>query len=154
MHSGKKAHEDFVPNSILNEISVLERTRQWLGLIEEGLDTLVVETENKIIGFITLGEYRDEAEISAIYLLPQYWNKNFGTELCTFAINKLSKAGYKEAFVWVLADSEPARMFYEKLGFQETEETTLEELDDGDDPLIKILYKKTLLEYPQKERRN
>jgi ribosomal protein S18 acetylase RimI-like enzyme len=149
MHSGQKAYEDYISDSILNEVSVSERTRQWHDLIKGGLNTLVVEADNRIIGFTTFCEFRDETEdnslgeISAIYLLPEYWHQNFGTELCTFALNELSKLDYKEALVWVLADSEPARTFYESLGFQQTLETKLEEIST-DESLVKVLYKKTL----------
>ena len=148
--SWQKAYEQYIPESILSNLSVSERSQQWYSLLKEGVIILVLETNNQLIGFASICEFRDRdkgnlsGEISAIYLHPDYWRNGLGTKLCQAALTELSKAGHKEALLWVLADNTQARLFYENQGFQATNETKLEEFYDGGALLMEILYKKVL----------
>jgi len=150
IRSWQKAYEQYIPESILTNLSVSERTQQWHSLLDEGVVILLLETNNHLIGFASICEFRDgnkgnlSGEISAIYLDPDYWRHGFGTKLCQATLTELSKAGYKEALLWVLADNTQAQLFYEYLGFQATSETKLEEFYDGGALLSEILYKKAL----------
>ncbi|CAM2779822.1 GNAT family N-acetyltransferase [Legionella worsleiensis] len=150
IRSWQKAYEQYIPESILSHLSVSERTQQWYSLLHEGVLILVLEKDNHLIGFASVCEFRDgnkgnlSGEISAIYLHPGYWRNGFGTKLCQAALTELSKAGYKEALLWVLEDNTPAQMFYENQGFQATSETKLEEFYDGGALLREVLYKKVL----------
>lgn len=150
IRSWQKAYEQYIPESILNSLSVLERTQQWYELIKTGVIILVLELNNKIIGFVSICQFRDglvdsfRGEISAIYLYPNYWRKGFGAKLCATALNELSNLGYKEALLWELADNSHACMFYETLGFHAEGKTKLEEFYDGGALLSEVLYKKHL----------
>ena len=146
----QKAYEHYIPESILNGLSLPERTKQWHDLIQEGVTVLVLERNNNIFGFTSICKFRDRikdnlsGEISAIYLHPDYWRKGFGTKLCLAALKNLSDMGYKKALLWVLADNLQARLFYQNLGFEATEETKLEEFYDGGALLTEVLYRKKL----------
>ena len=126
IRSWQQTYANFIPESILNNLSVSDRTQQWISLIEQGVMVLVLELNKQIVGFSSVCPFRDEGnhnfsgEISAIYLDPKYWRNGFGTKLCLTALNELSSIGYKEALLWVLSDNIQARAFYEKLGFQAT----------------------------------
>lgn len=148
IHSWQKAYEQYIPESILNGLSVPERTQHWYELIKIGATIFVMEMDSQIMGFASIGAFRDggdddfQGEISAIYLHPDYWRKGLGAKLCIAALNELSKIGYKEVLLWVLADNSQARMFYENLGFQPEGKTKLEEFYNGGALLSEVLYKK------------
>ena len=150
IRSWQTAYEQYIPESILSNLSVPERTQQWRDLIQKGVTILVLETNNQIIGFASICEFRDRnegnslGEISAIYLHPNYWRQGYGTMLCLAAIAEVSRAGYKEVLLWVLMDNIPARLFYENLDFQSTGESKLEEFYDGGALLSELLYRKKL----------
>lgn len=150
IRSWQKAYEAYIPESILSNLSVSDRTQQWLALLHKGVTILVVEVSNHIIGFASICDFREgnksnaSGEIKAIYLHPDYWRKGFGTKLCLAALDELSKCGYKEVFLWVLADNMQARMFYKNLGFDPTGETKLEEFYEGGALLSEVLYRKKL----------
>lgn len=148
--SWKQAYQDFIPEEILNNLSLIERTRQWSELLNSGVVILAIEIDEQIIGFASLCTFRDEVEnksqgeISAIYLHPKYWHKGYGAQLCTVALKMLQAMGYAQALLWVLSDNLQARSFYERLGFQLTGTTRLEEMYEGSALLSEVLYAKKL----------
>lgn len=150
IRSWQKAYEQYIPESILSSLSVQERAQEWYDLIQQGVTVLVLETDNQIVGFVGICDFRDGnkgtlcGEISAIYLHPDHWRKGYGTKLCLAALEALSPKGYKKVFLWVLADNIPARMFYKNLGFEATGDTKLEEFYDGGALLSEVLYKKDI----------
>ena len=150
IQSWQKAYEDYIPEDILNNLSLSERAKLWGNLIEQGVEVLVLEKGSEIVGFASICAFRGEGfsksgEISAIYLSPQYWRNGYGSELCLAAIERLANAGYKDVLLWVLIDNTSARHFYENLGFEATEDTKLEEFYEGGSLLKEMLYRKRLL---------
>ncbi len=147
IRSWQKAYENYIPESILDGLSIPQRTQQWYELLKSGVTILVLEINNQIIGFASVCAFRDgfadnsQGEISAIYLHPDYWRKGLGAKLCAAALNELSKLGYKEVLLWVLEDNSQARRFYENLGFELEGKTKLEEFYDDGALLNEVLYK-------------
>jgi ribosomal protein S18 acetylase RimI-like enzyme len=143
-------YKDFIPESILQELSIEERTQQWHELISQNVKVLVVELADKIVGFASICAFRDDecdglnGEISAIYLHPAYWRLGLGTKLCLAALAELSTLGYKTIYLWVLSDNHQAHKFYESLGFQATDKTKMEEFYNGGALLEETLYKRVL----------
>lgn len=143
-------YKDFIPESILQELSLEERTQQWSELIKQKVKVLVIEIHNKIVGFASICAFRDDmrdplnGEISAIYIHPKYWRFGLGTKLCLAALSELSNSGYKNIYLWVLSDNYQARKFYESLGFQVEGSTKMEEFYEGGALLEETLYKKIL----------
>lgn len=150
IQSWQKAYELYIPEAILNSLSLAERVQLWQNLLERGVHVLVLEINNEVIGFASIGSFRGEhgsafsGEISAIYLNPKYWRKGYGAQLCLAAIEHLEKQGYNEVLLWVLSDNIQARNFYEHLGFVLTDETKLEEFYEGGALLKEVLYRKNL----------
>jgi ribosomal protein S18 acetylase RimI-like enzyme len=80
----------------------------------------VAEKEGKVIGFIAYEFYDDQtAEVQLLAVHPDHQNHGIGTELNTFALQKMKEAGMKLAIVATGGDAShaPARKSYEKAGY-------------------------------------
>ncbi|WP_131783290.1 GNAT family N-acetyltransferase [Legionella gresilensis] len=148
--SWQASYKAFIPKSILQALSVKERTQQWQDLMKQDVKILIVEVEQNIAGFVSMCMLRDiypsplNGEISALYLHPTYWRLGLGTKLCQAAFSELAKMHYQYAYVWVLSDNHQACHFYEALGFENTTITKLEEFYENGALLKEILYKKKI----------
>ena len=73
----------------------------------------------KVIGFISYGNFRDEAiqagEIIALYVLKDYYGKGVSEQLMHAAFVALDH--FSEIYLWVLKDNKRAIAFYQKMGF-------------------------------------
>ncbi|MBP5462593.1 MAG: GNAT family N-acetyltransferase [Lachnospiraceae bacterium] len=74
----------------------------------------------RVIGFACYGQCRDEdldnaGEVSAIYILSEYYGQGVGYHLMQMALAEL--AGYDRVAVWDLKDNARAIRFYERCGF-------------------------------------
>lgn len=149
--SWQKMYQEFIPETILDNLSLETRTQEWSALIKQAVNVLVIEMENQLVGFASICAFRDAnnterfmGEISAIYLHPNFWRKGLGAQLCKAALSELTKLGYQEVGLWVLEANAQARSFYEALGFEATGATKLEEFYEGGALLEEMLYKKAL----------
>lgn len=86
-------------------------------------------------------KYTDSGEIISIYLLPEYMRKGYGRELLNFAINELTKQGFKEVFLWVLEENYGARKFYENFGFECTCDYLYDNIGGKDLREIRYIYR-------------
>lgn len=91
--------------------------RHWIAAAggPEGPDKLV-------IGFASAGPARDEdldatGELYALYVSPKRWRKGAGAALLEAALGFLREQGSLRASLWVLAENDRARRFYERMGF-------------------------------------
>ena len=78
--------------------------------------------EDKMIGRLIFNRCHDEdktnaGEITAIYLLADFWNKGYGKQMMHFALDALKNLGFSEVVVWALVNNTRALRFYEKFGF-------------------------------------
>ena len=150
IRSWQKMYKEFIPESILKDLSLDKCTQQWNELLKQEGKVLLIEVDNQAVGFASICMFRDtnvdrsRGEISAIYLHPDYWRMGLGTKLCLAALAELENEGYKSVFLWVLVANDQARGFYEALGFEATTTTKLEEFYEGGALLQEILYKKML----------
>lgn len=148
--SWQKMYKDFIPETILQNLSIEERTKQLSELIRQEVKVLVMEMDKQIIGFASIRPFcafntdKPIGEISAIYLHPDYWRKGLGTKLCFAAITELANQKYKKIFLWVFEDNIQARKFYDSLGFELTRSTKLKEFYEGGALLKEVLYQKVL----------
>lgn len=150
LRSWQEMYKEFIPESVLINLSLKERTHQWSDFIKQGVTVLVLELNNQMVGFVSVCLFRDAStdstvgEISAIYIHPKYWRKGFGRQLCLAAITELKTQGYKTVVLWVLEGNAQARKFYEALGFDATSSTKLEEFYESSALLTDILYQKII----------
>ncbi len=121
----QRAYKGLLPETLLKTLSITGAAQAWRQMLtEETAFVWVIEIGGVIKGFASTGKSMDRdasaltAEIFTIYLEPEYTNSGLGKRLLQTVIDDLRKAAYKDCTVWVLADNEDARRFYEKAGFQ------------------------------------
>lgn len=131
--SWQKIYEGKIPAKMLNTLSITERERQWFDLLSQEVKILLIERDNRIVGFASLCAARDlvfaaslTGEISALYLYPCVWRQGLGTKLCSAAISELKNKGFSEVILWVLNSNQQARKFYSSMGFVENGQTKME----------------------------
>ncbi|MDM5188337.1 GNAT family N-acetyltransferase [Bacillus sp. DX4.1] len=78
---------------------------------------LVAELEEKIVGFanFSLVKHQNEAELGAIYILPEQQGNGIGTTLLQRGLTVLEDV--KKLYVYVEAANEKGKSFYEAKGF-------------------------------------
>jgi ribosomal protein S18 acetylase RimI-like enzyme len=81
------------------------------------------DREGDIVGFSALGPSRDPdtepntAEVSAIYVHPEQWQKGIGRALLSTSLDEVRKREFDQVTLWVLEANQRARLFYESFGF-------------------------------------
>jgi ribosomal protein S18 acetylase RimI-like enzyme len=86
----------------------------------EKISLWVAEVDGKVIGFIAYERYDDRTgEVQLLAVHPEHQNNGIGTELNTFALQKMKESGMKLAVVATGGDEShaPARKSYEKAGY-------------------------------------
>ncbi|HXG77611.1 MAG TPA: GNAT family N-acetyltransferase [Gaiellaceae bacterium] len=86
--------------------------------------TLVAELAGEVVGFAHVGPSRDpeangdlDAELYAIYVLPEAWGRGVGRALMAQVLRRLRAEGFREAVLWVLEDNPRTRRYYELAGW-------------------------------------
>lgn len=123
----REEYRDQLPGPFLNALSVDARESHWRTELQ-GLAAdrrpWVGEADGQIVGFVASGTARDDSatprtgEVYAIYVLPDCWDHGVGGSLLAHAERDLLLHGYNEAVVWVVADNQRARAFYDLAGWQ------------------------------------
>jgi GNAT superfamily N-acetyltransferase len=147
------AYRGQVPDSYLDGLSVEDRTEVWRSILSESSwptkVQLVVEDNARVVGFAGVSRSRDEdsrpeiGEVTAIYLLPDYWDRGCGRALFDRAVETLKAAGFSEATLWVLDTNARARRFYEAAGWTPDGATKLD--DRGAFTLHEVRYRGQLI---------
>jgi len=119
----------------------VERCRKYISEPGE-CEYLYAACGGDMIGRLIFNRSRDEdkpdaGEVSAIYLLADYWGKGYGKQMMDYAVAALRNAGHQEIIVWVLEENNRARRFYEKYGF--VYDGTRQEIEIGK-PIAEIRY--------------
>lgn len=112
----REAYDDLLPAKF-QETMTLERCRFFSQKYPE--NTLIAMDGKKVVGFISYGNFRDEAiqagEIIALYVLKDYYGKGVSEQLMHAALVALDH--FSEIYLWVLKDNKRAIAFYQKMGF-------------------------------------
>jgi ribosomal protein S18 acetylase RimI-like enzyme len=93
-----------------------EANMVWLLTAPTTRKFLVAQADAEVVGFITVGDSRDddrpgETELSSIYFAPASHGTGFARELLDGAL------GTQPAHLWVAEENGRARAFYAKAGF-------------------------------------
>lgn len=102
-----------------------ERRRRQIAQQTPPDECFVAEVDGGIVGHATVGRFRDGdgvrdpavGEIRAIYVVPEQWSAGVGPALLRAGIDHLVSYGLGEIRLWVIADNQRARHFYERFGF-------------------------------------
>jgi ribosomal protein S18 acetylase RimI-like enzyme len=122
----RKAYAGIMKDPTLAALSVEARAKQWRERLADPANpatSLVAEQIGAIAGFVSIGPSRDAdldavrvGELWAIYVDPMVWGKGAGTALFGRAVDALRTRGFDAFVLWVLAENQRARRFYEKHG--------------------------------------
>lgn len=119
--SWQAAYRGIVPDDILDNLSIAQRTQAWHVVFRDHDAPLVALRGGRIIGFVGWGASRDAdvaelGELYAIYVAPESVNTGAGLALMTAATSDLRRQ-FAAAVLWVLRDNQRARRFYERFGW-------------------------------------
>ena len=128
VRSWHAAYRGILPDSLLDELSVPERERNWSALLSDDNDrwlTLVAEDSGgNLTGFCSVETpSRDEgvgektAELGAIYVDPRRWREGTGSAILSAALEELGESGWRDVILWVLPENQAALSFYDHFGF-------------------------------------
>ena len=112
----REAYDDLLPADF-QETMTLEKCRFFSQKYPE--NTLIAMDGKKVVGFISYGNFCDEAiqagEIIALYVLKDYYGKGVSKQLMHAAFVALDQ--FSEIYLWVLKENKRAIAFYQKMGF-------------------------------------
>ena len=119
----QQTYPGIVNQDFLDNLSKTEQQRIELNnMIYDELikDTLVLELDNQLVGFVRFGptddiSYPNTGEIFALYLLSQYKGKGYGKSLVQNAIKELIKQGHSNMIIGCISLN-PSNEFYKHLG--------------------------------------
>jgi GNAT superfamily N-acetyltransferase len=121
--SWRSAYDGLLPPEVIDLATGSDgEVRQRAFLAENpARRALLAETDGEAVGMAVYGPDRDAddggAELYVIYVLPEYWSKQVGRPLMDRVIEGVRTGGYPRLRLWVLADNDRARRFYERYGF-------------------------------------
>lgn len=120
-NSWRNAYAGIVPHGALARMINRRDKNWWANAIRKSTIILVIEVDEKIVGYATLGVNRVstfpyEGEVYEIYVEPECQGIGIGTMLFCDARSELKRRGYKGSCVWVLSENDPAISFYENSG--------------------------------------
>lgn len=123
--SWRSAYRGLMPDEHLDSLDEATRSEGWSRLLESGSGhVLVAVIGEETVGFAaSLASHDDDAEagcgeVSAIYLLPEVWDRGLGRTLMDATLAGLAELGFAEVALWVLEGNERAIRFYETAGFR------------------------------------
>ena len=117
----REAYEHVFGAERLASVTVDARLAQWERILAAGQsDVFVAAADGLIVGFVSTGDSRDadaEAELFAIYVLPDDWGSGAGSALMRAGLEAMRLRASGDAVLWVLDDNPRARRFYEREGW-------------------------------------
>ena len=122
--SWRYAYRGIVPQEYLDAIP----EGRWIRNLDiPGWSVMVCVEDGEYVGTGSFsrsrsGQYPDAGEVISLYLLPEHMGKGYGRRLMQAMLDELRARGFGEVFLWVLEENERARRFYEKTGFECTDD--------------------------------
>lgn len=146
VRSWQATYLGILPTEFLDGLSVSSRQDWWKQRIADPIDrgaVLVVEVDDEVVGFASLGPSRaSEGEVYAIYLAPEFFRLGLGRKLMEGSESSLLALGFTEAILWVVESNQRARAFYEAVGWRSDGALKLEEI--GGVQVTELRYQKKL----------
>jgi GNAT superfamily N-acetyltransferase len=143
----RQAYAGVLPQATLDGLSLDARTRMWSQAIAGTRGRVLVADEGgDIMGLAAYGPCRDagasptEHELWAIYVAPRRWRGGAGRALWAAARQAMVSAHATDITVWVLAENQPARDFYESVGLQLAPESAQRAVTVGDTAVHEVRY--------------
>lgn len=124
--SWQQAYAGLMPDQYLGALqgALSRRETFWCeSIAAERAQVRLACVSEQVIGFIAIGPCRDEGasaetgEVTAFYLLPQYWRAGAGRALWAAGLQSFAAQGFRQAMLWVLSENARARRFYDQTGW-------------------------------------
>lgn len=122
--SWKTAFQDILSTEILQKTTEINRaTQMYKRLLDERIGNgYILEVDGKPHCIAWWDKARDNdmpdyAELICIHSLQDNWRKGYGTKMMDKVLNDIKNDGYDKVMLWVFADNDKARKFYESCGF-------------------------------------
>jgi L-amino acid N-acyltransferase YncA len=125
VNAWKVGYAEIMAKEYLDSLSIEQKTEIWLQSLSEvslGVN-LVIEENNKILGFSVFGPARDtdilknNGELVALNILPSHWGKGLGSKLIKYVLTASKANKWEAVYLWVLKKNKKARAIYEAHGF-------------------------------------
>ena len=125
--SARDAYRGILPDDWLDALSTGAHETFWRWRVEslrQDGAIWVAANSGSIVGFCTTSRSdepdaaADTAEVGWLYVSPNRVGEGVGSGLLAQAISRAADQGFAEATLWVYADNERARRFYENAGWQ------------------------------------
>lgn len=118
-----ESYKGIINDDFLNSLYENERQRaidSYNKFNEKDNHQLVLEIDNKIVGFVNVGDtedlnYENCGELHAIYIISDYKGYGFGKKLFEAGIEELKNMGYNKMLVGCLIGN-PSNEFYKHMG--------------------------------------
>lgn len=115
------AYRNLLSEPALAAVTPAREARRLARRIERS-GVVIAEVAGAVIGYVAFGPGRDcdrtDGEIEALYVLPALQGRGIGRGLIEAALLHLATQGLEPGYLWVLANNERARGFYERSGFR------------------------------------
>jgi GNAT superfamily N-acetyltransferase len=125
--SWQAAYSQLVSEPYLHGLSAPEGIAEWISRVNWTDNYhFVAELDGRVIGWASCGPSREPGgalapcrmgELYAIYLLPAFWRRGFGTRLLAEAEIALRSDQFGSIEAWAFAQNAAARGFYLKRGY-------------------------------------
>jgi ribosomal protein S18 acetylase RimI-like enzyme len=114
----RAAYRGHMPDAYLDSLTVEQRSTRWANALARSGPGHIAVAEQ---GFCYYGPTRDKdlqgGEIYALYVHPDAWRQGTGRALCQHAERHAASLELDTVTLWVLKANEPARRFYERMGY-------------------------------------
>lgn len=122
------AYRGLMPDDLLDSLRPAARARAWKAWLtgvdaDEGFAAWVAEVDGQIVGFASSSDAREAdladgaVELLTLYLLEPHLRTGLGSRLLAAAETAWRDEGRTRAVLWVLADNDRSRRFYEIHGW-------------------------------------
>jgi ribosomal protein S18 acetylase RimI-like enzyme len=141
--SWRETYSGLIPDRVIeSRTNIEERTAEWEErLAHSDPDSLVfvAEVSDRIVGFVWIGPSSESVQrripgfvehMYALYVLASEHRRGIGRDLIRASVNSLMRRGRLSLSLDVLATN-PARMFYERLGAKHLATTTIQDGSDS-----------------------
>ena len=132
----QSAYVGLIPDSVLQNLAVQQRSNDWLKHLETQLPTaytFIALLGEVIVAFIAIGSYRgegsvkDHGEIFSLYVDPSFQSQGIGKALMNAGLNLLKEGNFSKVLLWAIDGNMLARAWYESHGWKADGKTRIDQ---------------------------
>ncbi|WP_049928769.1 GNAT family N-acetyltransferase [Halopiger goleimassiliensis] len=131
-------YDELAPDTIDETIDDWYGDESFADALEEpGTAVLVAEVDGEVVGFTHGVVHEDEGDVLRMYVHPDHQGEGVGTALHERLREDLEDLSMNRMRAIDLASNDASRAFYERLGFERTDEA---EVEFGDETHTEAVY--------------